>query len=695
MPHIKSIWTKLIKPTGPVGSFVDRQMSQLLASWLLSFFLIILLLFMLRMSSGVATRPELWVRVILCLVIFIAYAINRQGRYKLASMIAVVSSSLIVMGLAAIEDGEAGLQILNYLTVIILFASLFLEPWSIFVVFVLHTLGMIAYDFLLADVTWRQIVNGPLSFNLTVALIIFLITRIRNRLEIERQAKIDWERQRFQHLAFHSPDFICIVNQSSLAIEFVNKETFLGYATRQFDSLHSIFQVVHPQDLSQVTTFWQDVMHCASEADKEIEYRVKRESDEWEWVQNRVATLTFDNNHASHLILSLMTIITERKQVVAAQKLESLGIMAGGVAHDFNNLLVGILGQTSLALHKLPAENAARPHIEKAMLAGNRAASITRQLLAYSGHGRFEIRPLSLNGLIEENISFFQVAIPKHVTMHTQLLPDLPAIEGDEGQIQQLIMNLIINGAEAIGTKPGSVIIKTDIETVESSAGFFSSQYGFHLQPGEYVSLTIRDDGQGMDHETMLRIFEPFFTTKMMGRGLGLAAVLGIVRGHHGGITVQSKLGEGTQFKLLLPMADQQVIFKEQNGGERPLSSAQNKLLVIDDETSVREVVQEIMTTKGIPVLEAADGAAGVNLYRAHAAEIKLVLLDLSMPGMSGKETLAALRKINPDVRVILSSGYSEETVRHQLDTEPSDFLQKPYSLQQLIRKVRQHMTEV
>ncbi len=670
-------------------------MSQLLASWLLSFLLIILLLFILRMSTGVATRPELWVRIILCLILLIAYLINRQGRYNLASMIAVISSSLIVMGLAAIEDSETGLQILNYLTVIILFASLFLAPWAIFAVFTLHTLGMIAYDFLLADVTWRQIVNGPLSFNLTVALVIFLITLIRNRLEIERQQKIDWERQRFQHLAFHSPDFICIVNQSSFAIEFVNKETFLGYATHQFDSLHSIFQIVHPQDLPQVTTFWQDVMQCASEADKEIEYRVKRQSDEWEWVQNRVATLTFDNNHASHLILSLMTIITERKQVVAAQKLESLGVMAGGVAHDFNNLLVGILGQTSLALHKLSADNAARSHIEKAMLAGNRAASIAKQLLAYSGHGRFEIRPLSLNALIEENITFFEVAIPKHVIMHTQLLPDLPTIEADEGQIQQLIMNLIINGAEAIGTKPGSVTIKTDIETVESGAGFFSSQYGFRLQPGAYVSLTIRDDGQGMDPQTITRIFEPFFTTKMMGRGLGLAAVLGIVRGHHGGITVHSKPGEGTQFKLLLPVADRQVVLMEQNGGEWPLpSSSQDKLLVIDDEVSVREVVQEIMTTEGITVLEAADGAAGVDLYREHAAEIKLVLLDLSMPGMSGKETLAALRKINPDVRVILSSGYSEETARHQLDIEPSAFLQKPYSLQQLIQMVRQQMSE-
>ncbi|KAA3662046.1 MAG: hypothetical protein DWQ04_14595, partial [Chloroflexi bacterium] len=507
MPPIKNIWTKMTKPTDALENFVDRQMSQLLASWLLFFFLIILILFILRMPSGVSTRPELWVRIALCFIIFIAYYINRRGRYYPAVILVVVSSTLMVIGLAAIEGSEAGLQILNYLTVIILFASLFLASWSILAVFLLHMVGIFAYSFFLADVTLGQIINGPLSFNLTVALIILLITRIRNRLEVERREKIDWERQRFQHLAFHSPDFIFIVNQASRVIEFVNKESFLGYPTHQFDSLHSLFQIVHPQDLTQVDTFWQDIMQCVPEADCEIEYRIKHQSDEWEWVHNRVATLSFDNGNASKQVLSLMTIVTERKQVIAAQKLESLGLMAGGVAHDFNNLLVGILGQTSLALHKLPTDNAARPHIEKAVLAGKRAASITKQLLAYSGHGRFETRSISLNNLVEENISFFRVAIPKNVIIQTQLYPDLPTIEADEGQIQQIIMNLILNGAEAVVAQSGTVTITTGTENVESNDGFFSSHYGLHFKTGLYVTLTICDDGQGMDQQTMTRLF--------------------------------------------------------------------------------------------------------------------------------------------------------------------------------------------
>ena len=583
MLQLKNLWYKLTKPAGSLENFVEQQMAQLLASWLISFLLIILLLFILRTPSGVATRPELWVRIILIFILLIAYFINRLGGYKHAINIVVIASSLIVIGLAAIEGSEAGLQILNYLTVVTLFASLFLTPWSIFAVFMLHLLGMITYNFFLADVMLRQVINGPLSFNLTIALIVLLITWIRNQLEVERQQKIDWERQRFQHLAFHSPDFICIINESTFAIEFVNKEKFLGYTVDQFNNLHDIFQKIHPQDLPQATMFWQHVVPRMVEKDNEIEYRIKRPDNGWEWIQNRVTTLSGSNIDTPQQLLSLMTVITERKQVMAAQKLESLGLMAGGIAHDFNNLLVAILGQASLALHKLSPDDAARSHVEKAILAGNRAASITKQLLAYSGHGRFEIHPLSLNKLIEDNIDFFHVAIPKHVTIHTQLHPDLPAIEADEGQMQQLTMNLILNGAEAIGTQPGYVTIKTSIETIKSGE-IHSSQYGLSLKPGTYVSLTIHDSGQGMDHQTISRIFEPFFTTKMTGRGLGLAAVLGIVRGHLGGLSVVSKLHEGTQFKILLPMIEGKIIASEHGDKERPSTSSPGKLLIIDDE---------------------------------------------------------------------------------------------------------------
>lgn len=553
MTQLKSLWLYLTRPANNLENFVDRQMSKMLASWLVSFLFILLILFFVRASGNVATQSEIWVRIILSFVLLIAFFINRRGHYQFACVLLVVVSSLVVIGLAYIESDQAGLQILNYLTVIILFASLFLPPWTIFAIFLLHVLGMIVYDLLIIDITSKQIIDGPLSFNLTLALIIFIITHMRQRLEIARRQKINLERQRFQHLATHSPDFICIINQSSLAIEFLNRDAFMGYPAAQFDSLHALFKIVHPQDLSQVTGFWQDVEQHIQDENNEIEFRIKCQSGAWEWVQNRVTTFNGHNPDTSPHFLSLMTIITERKQIVAAQKLESLGIMASGIAHDFNNLLVAILGQTELALRKLPPDNKARSHIEKAVSASNRAASITKQLLAYSGHGRFHISELSLNTLIQENIDLIQAACPKQIMFHIQLYPDLPRIEADAGQMQQLIMNLILNGAEAIGNQQGCVTITTSVEHVESSSDYLSTQYGLSLQTGAYVTLTIEDDGQGIDSQTLPHIFEPFFTTKEMGRGLGLSATLGIIRGHQGGISVQSKPGIGTTFKLLFP----------------------------------------------------------------------------------------------------------------------------------------------
>ncbi len=263
------------------------------------------------------------------------------------------------------------------------------------------------------------------------------------------------------------------------------------------------------------------------------------------------------------------------------QKLESLGVLAGGIAHDFNNLLVGMLAQTSLAIRKLPAEHAAISHIRKAEKAAERAAELTQQMLAYSGRGHFEIQSLNINSLISENMFLLQAALPKQVTLQTQLLPTLPTISGDRGQIQQVIMNLILNGAEAVGGNVGFVQVRTDLVHL-TEALIARQQYtpiNSGLQAGTYVMFQVQDDGCGMDEGTVHKIFDPFFTTKFTGRGLGLAAVLGIIQGHHGSIFVESVEGEGTTITVYFPMGEGTPQTNEVDGAqlEETQLSYQNK----------------------------------------------------------------------------------------------------------------------
>jgi PAS domain S-box-containing protein len=376
-----------------------------------------------------------------------------------------------------------------------------------------------------------------------------------------------------------------------------------------------------------------------------------------------------------------------------AQKMESLGVLAGGIAHDFNNLLVAMLGQTSLALGQLPTGSPARHPIEKAVSAARRAADLTRQLLAYSGRGQFERRPIHLNHLIQENLHLFEVAVPKNVVLRSELTEPLPSIMGDAGQIQQVVMNLIINAAEAIGERPGQVVVRTRpyLLTPDKAALWQLAEEDLTASP--YVLLEVEDNGCGMSQETAARIFDPFFSTKFTGRGLGLAAVLGIVRGHDGGLRVESELNVGTTFELVFPGAD--VAAPDMLAPEVAQEAAmlQHLIMVIDDEEPVRSAVTDILELEGLAVLSAPDGQAGIDLYRDRQADIDLIMLDLSMPGLTGEETFRELRQINPQVRIILSSGYSHDEVTSRFAGQREvAFIQKPYDATQLVTEVKRQL---
>ncbi|HFQ94345.1 MAG TPA: response regulator, partial [Anaerolineae bacterium] len=369
------------------------------------------------------------------------------------------------------------------------------------------------------------------------------------------------------------------------------------------------------------------------------------------------------------------------------------GVLAGGVAHDFNNLLVAMLGQTSLALAKMRAESPARRHVEKAVKAAERAADLTQKMLAYSGRGHFEVRPLNLNALIEENLHLFEVSIPKNVSLRSELADDLPLIEADAGQMQQVVMNLIVNGAEAIGEHPGRVLVVTGVEEVGEADGRIPQYTAAQLAPGRYVTLEVHDNGSGMDAETKARIFDPFFSTKQTGHGLGLAAVSGIMRGHKGGIRVYSEVGQGTTFKLLFPVSQAAPADVEGDTAVSPDEHPAGLILVIDDEAPVREAVTDILEMENIQVLTAANGAEGVAMYQKHMADIDLVILDLSMPDINGEETFYRLRRLNPDVKVLLSSGFNQiEATRHFSGKGLAGFMQKPYNAARLLEEVKAYL---
>lgn len=388
--------------------------------------------------------------------------------------------------------------------------------------------------------------------------------------------------------------------------------------------------------------------------------------------------------------------ITERKQTMRAmhraQKIESLGILAGGIAHDFNNLLVAMLGQTSLAQSFLQPEDPAFGHVAKAVEAAEQAANLTRQLLAYSGGGQFTIQPINLNALIQKSLDLLKVALPKQVQLKLELATELPNLEGDTTQLQQVLMNLIINAAEAIGEQAGVICVGTAVATLTLQDSHFWRFTDQPLPEGLYVHLYVQDSGTGMAEETLTKIFDPFFTTKFTGRGLGLAAVLGIVRSHHGGLHVASEADQGTQFELLFPIVDKPI--------EIPLEELiemekhkEGLVLVIDDERAVREAVADILEMEGINVLAAANGDEGIALYQKHHEQIDLVLLDLSMPGKSGHETFLELEAFDSNVRIMLSSGYSESDAIRGFASPPLvGFLQKPYRLDTFMQRLNKFL---
>lgn len=383
-------------------------------------------------------------------------------------------------------------------------------------------------------------------------------------------------------------------------------------------------------------------------------------------------------------VLAIAVDVTEQKslerQVREKQKLESIGLLASGIAHDFNNILVGIIGRASLA-----AESAHTPELRREldliMQAGERAADLTRQLLAYAGKGRLVPGAVDISELVQKTAQLIEASIPRKVSVVLDLAKGLPAVEGDPSRIQQLIMNLLINGAEAIEAGgSGTVNVRTTLETIAGpprDVSFAADDFA----PGRYVCLEVADTGCGMDEETKSRIFDPFFTTKFTGRGLGLAAAVGIVRTCRGAISVTSTPGQGSTFRVLLPGTAAEASTVPPAAARPAQLEGEGTILFVDDEEIVRQVARAALKRYGYDVLLAANGKEAVEICASFEGPITGVVLDLTMPVMDGAEALPLIRKLRPDARVLLTSGHNETQARRLLAREPVDgFLQKPFA---------------
>ncbi|WP_221031297.1 PAS domain-containing hybrid sensor histidine kinase/response regulator [Actomonas aquatica] len=374
------------------------------------------------------------------------------------------------------------------------------------------------------------------------------------------------------------------------------------------------------------------------------------------------------------------------------QKLESLGILAGGIAHDFNNILTGILGHSSLIRHdNPPPEGDLLEAIDQIELSAERAADLCRQLMAYAGKGKFEQKAINLSHLVTETGKLLEVSVGKVARIRYRLTRNLPSVMGDPTQLRQVLMNLVINASEAVEPKLGIITVSTQV--IDAHASYLRAlDLTNNLKPGRYITLEVQDDGKGMDAETRGRIFDPFFTTKFTGRGLGLAAVQGIVHNHGGGIRVYSEPDRGTLFKILLPADDASTAELAPAPAAVPAKPRlSGHVLVVDDEPAVRRLAGRALQRFGFAVELVDSGPAALAWFDAHPGTTTLAMVDLTMPDMDGDEVIQELHRRQPELPILLMSGFNEQDIAERFGSRrPDAFLSKPFTIESLLSMVRQ-----
>lgn len=370
------------------------------------------------------------------------------------------------------------------------------------------------------------------------------------------------------------------------------------------------------------------------------------------------------------------------KKMIDVQKLQSLGALAGGIAHDFNNLLMSILGHADMALSKMPPDSPEREHVLEIATATRDAANLCGQMLAFSGKGKFIVETIELKRVIEKVAQILKTSVSKKAQLELNLADNLPAFAGDATQIGQVLMNLVINASEALDENAGVIKVST---------GEFSSQDVIKscvpsledLPPGHFLFVEVSDTGCGMTDEVISKIFDPFFTTKLSGRGLGMSAVIGIIKAHFGTLQINSVVGKGSKFKIILPVVEnKQESILPQPILDTPALNETGTILMVDDEETLLAVGGMMLDTLGLKVLKARNGWDALQIFKEKKAEISCILLDLNMPYMDGEEAFTELRKLDPNVKIILASGFSEQEIEKRFAGKNlNGVLKKPYDL--------------
>ncbi|NVN99465.1 MAG: ABC transporter substrate-binding protein [Geobacteraceae bacterium] len=538
-----------------------------------------------------------------------------------------------------------------------------------------------------------------------LAWLLFTFRRLNVRLNrhIEERHQVEENlkksEQELRELAEAMPQIVWITNPDGRFIYFNHQwMDYTGMALEESIG-YGWDKPCHPDDRQKAWQAWEQA--SASLDTYSLECRLRRADGVYKWWLVRGVPV-FDQQGVVKKWFGTCTDIDDLKngaeeklflerQLLHAQKLESIGVLAGGIAHDFNNILTAIIGNVEINRMKLEPESPLLQGLINIENAANRAAELARQMLAYSGKGKFLIENIDLHALLQEMLQMMEVSISKKVELRLNLTPDTPHVEADATQIRQVIMNLVINASEAIGDTPGVISITTG--TVYCNEKLLQEVWhSGDLREGEYVYFEICDTGCGMDSETLAKLYDPFFSTKFTGRGLGMAAVQGIVRSHNGAIYARSEPGNGTCFKVLLPAKgsptkrNSTLVVNDRWQGH-------GNILLVDDEEAIREIGSELLTGLGFTVLTASEGLEAIEIYTA-GNDIDLVILDLTMPKMNGIDCYCELKKINPDVKVIISSGYSEEDVIQQFSgQEIAGFIQKPYKLS-LLKEVLQKVVQ-
>jgi two-component system cell cycle sensor histidine kinase/response regulator CckA len=511
--------------------------------------------------------------------------------------------------------------------------------------------------------------------------------RLEQALKRESTARHEAEasRQRYEALLEAIPQIVWSSTPEGATL-FANARWFAYTGLTRDASGRQWTERIHPDDRPGVTARWQSALDEGNVF--ETEARLQRHDGGYRWHLLRGVPFPDQIDGAW---LCTGTDVADQKQAQEAllqqQKLDSIGLLAGGVAHDFNNLLVGIMGASSLAMDSIAPSHPVYPLLRTIEVSSERAADLTRQLLAYAGKGRVMVEPVDLTEVALRTSELVRAMIPKIVQITLQLHPDLPSIQSDAGQMQQVVMNLMINAAEAMAEgESGLIVVRTASRTVGTAEKLVDG-LGDAIPPGSYVALEVVDTGSGMTEGTRRKIFDPFFTTKFPGRGLGLAAVQGIVRMHRGAIQVETAPGMGSTFRVLFP-AQGTSTRPAPAQPEDPAVSAVGSVLVIDDEAVVRNIVETSLRRAGYTVRTAASGREGIAALREDP-DITFVLLDMSMPEMSGPETIGGLRSVRPGIPVIVCSGFTDNDVRRAFHGyELTGVIRKPFTAQSLLAQV-------